>query len=52
MIKLGEFRVLMKIGSGSFSIVYLAERNRHVFALKQLNKEKLLLKNQMKYAIT
>jgi serine/threonine protein kinase len=46
------FDIKYRIGSGAFSTVFLAERKKRVFALKQLNKEKLLLRNQMKYAIT
>lgn len=49
---MSEFEVKLKIGAGSFSFVYMATRNGKRYALKQLNKDKLLMKNQMKYAIT
>ena len=40
------------MGSGSFSIVYLAKRKEKVYGLKQLSKDNLLGRNQMKYALT
>ena len=33
-------------------MVYLAQRNGKTYALKQLSKDGLLAKNQMKYAFT
>jgi serine/threonine protein kinase len=51
LVKLSEFEVESKVGSGSFSTVYLATRKGKEYALKQLSKDKLLSTGQMKYAL-
>ena len=51
-IKISDFTISHKIGKGAFSIVYKAEKNGKSYALKQLDKEALFFKQQMKYAIT
>jgi serine/threonine protein kinase len=52
IIKISEFEIKYKVGKGTFSTIYLAERKGRLYALKQLKKEELLLRNQMKYALT
>jgi len=37
-IKLNEFDIKYKVGSGAFSIIYLATKDQSTFALKQLSK--------------
>jgi len=51
LVKLSEFEVEGKVGSGSFSTVYLATRKGKKYALKQLSKDKLLSTGEMKYAL-
>ena len=51
-MKLSDFNITHKIDSGSFSVIYLATNHGLEIALKQINKEKLLFKGQMKYAVT
>ena len=54
MVLLADFAVTHKIGSGAFSSVYkvINKKNNKVYALKQMNKDELLYRNQMKYAMT
>lgn len=52
IIKLASFEITHKVDSGSFSTIYLAKKDKKIMALKQMNKDKLLYKGQMKYAIT
>jgi hypothetical protein len=52
IIKLASFEITHKVDSGSFSTIYLANKDKKTMALKQMNKDKLLYKGQMKYAIT
>ena len=54
MVLLADFEVTHKIGSGAFSSVYkvVQKKDNKIYALKQMNKDELLYKNQMKYAMT
>lgn len=52
VLKLSSFEITHKIDSGSFSTIYLAKKNDKEMALKQMSKDKLLYKGQMKYALT
>ena len=47
-----DFLCLAKIGKGSFGVVYLVEKinTKEKFAMKVLNKEKIVCKNLLKYA--
>ena len=51
---LADFEVTHKIGSGAFSNVYkvIHKKTNKIYALKQMSKDDLLYKNQMKYAMT
>lgn len=49
---MASFEITHKVDSGSFSTIYLANKDTKTMALKQMNKDKLLYKGQMKYAIT
>lgn len=50
-MRLADFNVSYEIGKGAFSTVYKAEREGKIYALKQINKDKLIHENQIKYAI-
>ena len=52
VLKLASFQITHKIDSGSFSTIYLANKDGKDMALKQMSKDKLLYKGQMKYALT
>jgi serine/threonine protein kinase len=52
ILKLSSFEITHKIDSGSFSTIYLAKKKGIELALKQMSKDKLLYKGQMKYALT
>lgn len=52
IIKLSSFEITHKVDSGSFSTIYLGTRDNREMALKQMSKDKLLYKGQMKYALT
>jgi serine/threonine protein kinase len=54
IVLLEDFEVDKKIGSGSFGYVFLAKHKPtgKQFALKQLSKNELVQKRQLKYALT
>ena len=49
-----DFEIIRMIGNGSFGQVYLAKHTKSdkTYALKVLNKKKLLIKKQLKYAVS
>ena len=42
IIRLADYKVSYEIGKGAFSTVYKAERQGKIYALKQINKDKLI----------
>lgn len=42
IIRLADFKVTYEIGKGAFSTVFKAERDGKIYALKQINKDKLI----------
>jgi serine/threonine protein kinase len=54
IVLLEDFDVDKKIGNGSFGYVFLAKHKLtgKQFALKQLSKNQLIQKHQLKYALT
>ena len=53
-VLLSDYQFTHRIGNGAFSEVYkvIDKKSQKVLALKQMNKDQLLYKNQMKYALT
>jgi serine/threonine protein kinase len=53
MVCYKDFDILRQLGNGSFGRVFLARyrRNQKLYALKVLNKKKLIAKKQLKYAV-
>lgn len=53
-INLKHFNVIERLGKGSFGSVYLVQKksSQKVFAMKVLEKEKILKQNLVRYALT
>ena len=41
-----------RIGKGAFSTVFKAEKDGKIYALKQMSKDELLYRDQLKYSLT
>lgn len=51
-VRIADFEIRRRIGKGAFSSVYEGEKDGKVYALKQLDKDTLFYKQQMKYALS
>jgi serine/threonine protein kinase len=53
-VTFSDFDFMKQLGSGAFGQVYLARhrKNQKVYALKVLNKKRLMAKKQLKYAVS
>jgi serine/threonine protein kinase len=53
-VGLKDFNVVERLGKGSFGSVYLVEKisNTEIYAMKVLEKEKILKQNLVRYAMT
>ena len=53
-ISIDDFHFLKVLGKGSFGEVYLVEKKNanHLYAMKVLNKDKIMAQNLVKYAMT
>ena len=54
MVSLKSFNVIERLGKGSFGSVYLVEKvtSTKIYAMKVLEKEKVLKQNLVRYAMT
>ena len=54
MINLQSFTLIERLGKGSFGSVYLVEKKstKKIYAMKVLEKEKVLKQNLVRYAMT
>lgn len=53
-VNLKDFNIIERLGKGSFGSVYLTEKksNGSVYAMKVLEKEKIVKQNLVRYAMT
>lgn len=53
-VSFSDFDFINQLGSGAFGQVYLTKhrKSQQIYAMKVLNKKRLMLKKQLKYAVS